>query len=166
MQERLRATGKRLDHLERAMRKAEAEKLDVDKEAQYKEDLAEYENEKMRTLKESEERHKADVLLKRRLSRLVGVYEDFRNEIREQRSSDYEKRRKIAQRELEQKKKQRINEFRERKVREQREKEERERQEREEEERKHREAEEAAAREEEKKQKEAELRTRQEEARR
>ena len=145
------------------MRLEQIKHLSTDYEAQRKRDFAEYEETTQQTLKEAEEKHKEDLALKRQLSRLVPVYEKFRASVRDQRAAEFEKRRKTAERELEQKKQQRIKEFRERKAREQREREEAERVEREEEERKQREAEEEAAKVEEKKRKDAERRAQKEE---
>ena len=164
--ERLRVTSKRIDHLERAFRKEEAKHLPEDYEAQRERDRAEYERTKAQRLKDHEQKHKEDVTIKHRLSRLVGVYEEYRNQKHAERHADFEKRRTEAERELESKKQARIQEHRARKERERHEREAREREEREEQERKEREAAEEAARVEDKKRKEAELRIRQEENRR
>ncbi len=68
--EKLRITGKRIDHLERAYRKEEAKKLAEDYEEQQKKDLVIYEMVKEETLKETKEKHKESVELKHRLTRL------------------------------------------------------------------------------------------------
>lgn len=151
--DRLRITGKRIDHLERAFRREEAKHLPADYEAQRKRDQEEYATTKEETLREAREKHTEDVALKRRLTRLVSPYEDFRDRVRNERHAEYEKRRKQAEKELEQKKQTRIKDLRDRRAREQREAEERERAEREEEERLAREEEERAAVEEEKRRK-------------
>ncbi|KAF2087774.1 eukaryotic translation initiation factor 3 110 kDa subunit [Saccharata proteae CBS 121410] len=163
--EKLRITGKRIDHLERAYRREEVKHLAADYEAQRQQDLAAYEKAKKDTLKEAEEKHKEDVELKHRLTRLVGPYEKYRDEIREQRRAEFDKRRKAAERELEQKKQARIKEIKERKARERREQIEREREEREEEERAAAEAEAKAKAEEERRQKLLEEKARREEER-
>lgn len=163
--EKLRTTGRRIDHLERALRKEEAKHLPEDYEAQKERDRIEYDRSKAQTLNEHKLKHEEDVTLKRRLTRLVPAYESYRNEKRAERHADFEKRRKNAERELEAKKQQRVQEHRERKERERREREARERAEREEQERREREEAEEAARVEEKKRKDAELRARQEENR-
>ncbi|KAI9670960.1 MAG: eukaryotic translation initiation factor 3 subunit A [Alyxoria varia] len=165
LSERLRVTGKRMDHLERAYRREEARHLPEDKEAQMEQDREEYERTTEQTLKDAKEKHASDVALKRRLTRLFPLYESFRAEKQEERKAEFEKRRKAAQKELEAKKQARISEHRERKARERKEREERERQAREEEERAEREAEEKAVAEEEKKRKDAERRARMEEER-
>ncbi|KAK0389257.1 hypothetical protein NLU13_2832 [Sarocladium strictum] len=137
--EKLRITGKRLDHLERAFRKEESKKLNEDYERQIKEDRAIYEKVKAKTLKEAEEKHTESVELKHRLSRLVPLYESFRESVYERRRDEFEKRRRDAERELEKQIAARKKEVRDRKLREKREREEHERQ--------LREAEEKAARE-------------------
>lgn len=158
LNERLRVTGKRIDHLERAFRKEEIKLLPQDYEAQRERDLEAYEASKKETLHTTEQKHKENVALKHRLSRLVPVYEKFRNDVHERRHEEFEKRRKAAERELQNKMDQRRKEFRERKAREQKEREEREQIEREEEERAAKEAEEKAAAEEDKKRAAAEQR--------
>jgi len=158
LHERLRVTGKRIDHLERAFRKEEIKLLPKDYEAQRERDQEAYEASKKETLEASQLKHKENVALKHRLSRLVVVYEQFRDDVHERRHEEFEKRRKAASRELQNKMDQRRKEYRERKARERREEEERERREREEEERAAKEAEEKAAAEEEKKRLAAEQR--------
>jgi translation initiation factor 3 subunit A len=148
--EKLRITGKRLDHLERAFRKEEAKKLPEDYAKQRERDLAAYELIKAQTLKEAEQKHKEDVELKHRLTRLMPFYESFRADLHERRRDMFEKRRRDAERELEKQVNLRRKEYRERKLREKRE--------REEKERALREAEERAAREKEEERKRQEAR--------
>ncbi|ERT00756.1 translation initiation factor 3 subunit A [Sporothrix schenckii 1099-18] len=148
--ERLRVTGKRIDHLERAYRKEEVKKLADDYAEQQKRDLANYEAAKAETLKESKRKHEANVELKNRLSRLVSNFEQFRDEIIDRRRDEFDRRRREAERELEKQITQRKKEYRERKLREKRE--------REEEERQLREAEEKAAQEKEEQKKRDEAR--------
>ncbi|KAF1815371.1 hypothetical protein P152DRAFT_183290 [Eremomyces bilateralis CBS 781.70] len=149
LSEKLRVTGKRIDHLERAFRKEEVKHLPEDYEQQLKRDLAAYEKAKVETLRDSEEKHKEDVALKHRLSRLLPTYETFRDDIRQQRRAEFERRRREAERELQRKIDARKKEHKDRKIREKREQEERERMEREEEERQQQEEEERARAEEE-----------------
>ncbi|KAG4436352.1 eukaryotic translation initiation factor 3 subunit A [Cadophora sp. M221] len=157
MTEKLRVTGKRIDHLERAFRKEEAKKLPEDYASQREKDLAAYEKTKEQTLKDAKAKHIESVELKHRLSRLVSHYESYRETIVERRHDEFEKRRRDAQRELEKAVASRKKEFRERKAREKREIAEQERILREEEERAAKEAEEKAARDEKKKAEFAEL---------
>ncbi|KAI0014070.1 eukaryotic translation initiation factor 3 subunit A [Xylariaceae sp. FL0662B] len=125
--ERLRVTGKRLDHLERAFRKEEAKKLPEDEARQRERDLAAYEIMKAETLKESKAKHKENVELKHRLSRLMPYYESFRKSLHDRRRDEFEKRQRDAERELEKQITIRKKEYRDRKLREKREREEKER---------------------------------------
>ena len=152
----LRVTGKRIDHLERAFRKEEIKILPKDYEAQRERDLAAYEKSKAETLKEAERKHREDVALKHRLSRLLPVYEKFHHDLRDRRHDEFEKRRKAADREYQSAIDKRKREVRERKAREQREREEAERRAQEEAERIARQEEEARAAAEEKKRLDAE----------
>jgi translation initiation factor 3 subunit A len=154
----LRITGKRIDHLERAFRKEEVKLLAQDYETQKQQDKALYEAYKADLLHKAETKHSEDVALKRRLGRLVSVYESFRKDIQEKRHEQFEKRRKQADRELEQAIQKRKREVREKRAREQKAREEAERRAREEEERAAREAEEQAAQEAEKQRKAEEFR--------
>ena len=152
----LRVTGKRIDHLERAFRKEEIKLLPKDYEAQRERDLAAYEKAKSETLAESERKHKEDVSLKHRLSRLLPTYEQFHHDLKDRRHDEFEKRRRAADREYQNAIDKRKREVRERKAREQREREEAERRAQEEQDRIAREEEEARAAAEEKKRLDAE----------
>ncbi|KAI9798078.1 MAG: eukaryotic translation initiation factor 3 subunit A [Piccolia ochrophora] len=165
LSERLRVTGKRIDHIERAFRREEIKHLPRDAEAQRELDSVAYEKSKEETLREAEQKHKEDVALKHRLSRLVPVYETFRDDVKERRHEEFESGRKAAERELHKQMEKRRKEFRDRKTREKKEREEQERAAREEEERLAREAEERATREEEQRRKFAEEKARREEER-
>ncbi|QIW97595.1 hypothetical protein AMS68_003113 [Peltaster fructicola] len=100
MSEKVRITAKRIDHLERSYRLEEAKKLPEDLAAQHKQDYEAWEATKKETLETALLKHKEDVSLKHRLSRLVGAYEGFRKDITQQRQAEFEKRRKAAEREL------------------------------------------------------------------
>ncbi|KAI0187772.1 eukaryotic translation initiation factor 3 subunit A [Xylaria flabelliformis] len=150
IKERLRITGKRIDHLERAFRKEEATKLHEDYAKQRERDLAAYEQTKEETLREAEAKHKESVALKHRLQRLMPYYEPFRKSLHDRRRDEFEKRQRDAERELEKQISIRKKEFRERKLREKREREEKERALREAEERAAREKEEQEKRQEQK----------------
>jgi translation initiation factor 3 subunit A len=166
LNERLRVTGKRIDHLERAFRKEELKHLPEDYEAQRRRDLEAYETTKEQTLRESQQKHKEDVALKHRLSRLVPVYEKFRNDLTEKRKDEFEKRRRAAERELENKMKQRRKEVLDRRRQERLAREAEEKARAEEEERVQREAEQKAAEEEKKREELARRRAEREEERR
>lgn len=146
--ERLRVTGKRIDHLERAFRKEEIKKLPDDYSKQRERDIAAYEEIKEQTLKDSKEKHKESVELKHRLTRLMPLYESFRRSLHERRRDEFEGRRQNADRELQKQITLRKKEYRDRKIREKRE--------REEQEKALREAEERAAKEKEDRERRAE----------
>lgn len=146
LNDRVRTTGKRIDHLERAFRREELKHVSEDYEAQKKRDMEIYEHQKAESLAESEAKHKEAVALKHRLSRLVPQFSNFRKEVSEKRHEEFEKRRKTAEREFEAKKKQRVKDVQERRRRERIERENAERARQEEEERARREEEETAAR--------------------
>jgi translation initiation factor 3 subunit A len=165
LNDRVRTTAKRIDHLERALRREEAKHVPADYEAQKKQDLELYEAQKAETLKEAKQKHAEAVALKHRLSRLVPQFSSFRKELSEKRHEEFEKRRKAAEREFEAKKKQRVKEVQERRRREKQEREEEERRRKEEEERAAREEEERVAREEERRRALAEEKAKREEER-
>jgi translation initiation factor 3 subunit A len=156
MGEKIRITHKRIDHLERAYRREEIKHLVDDYAAQRERDLKAYEQSRDETLRNAEEKHKEDLALKHRLSRLVPKYEEFKKDIERQRQAEFEKRRKAAEKELEAKKEQRRREVREQRAAERRRAQEEERRRQEEEERAAREAEEAERAAEEKRIKDAE----------
>lgn len=166
LHDRIRITGKRIDHLERAFRREEVKYLPADYETQKKRDLELYELTKEDTLKAAQEKHKADVALKHRLSRLVPHFSDFKKNVTEKRHEEFEKRRKAAEREFENKKKQRVKEVHERIRREKIERENEERRQREERERAEQEEQQKAAEEEERRQRLAEEKAAREESRR
>ncbi|KAJ5911836.1 Eukaryotic translation initiation factor 3 subunit A [Penicillium subrubescens] len=165
LNDRVRTTAKRIDHLERALRREEAKHVPADYEAQKKHDLELYEAQKAETLKEAKQKHAEAVALKHRLGRLVPQFSSFRKELSEKRHEEFEKRRKAAEREFEAKKKQRVKEVQERRRREKQEREEEERRLKEEEERAAREEEERVAREEERRRALAEEKSKREEER-
>ncbi|KAF2703965.1 hypothetical protein K504DRAFT_451178 [Pleomassaria siparia CBS 279.74] len=133
--EQLRIAGKRIDHLERAYRKEEAKHLKEDYERQQREDEEAYQKAAAEELKEAEIKHKEDVALKHRLSRLVPSYHGFVTDVKQQRKTEFEKRSKIAQKELESKKTARVKEIKEKRAKEKREQQEAARRQQEEEER-------------------------------
>nr|CEG04301.1 unnamed protein product [Fusarium clavum] len=163
--ERLRITGKRLDHLERAFRKEESKKLSEDYAKQVEDDRKIYDTVKAQKLEEAEQKHKESVELKHRLSRLVPQYEEFRDSLHERRRDEFEKRRRDAERELEKQIAQRKKEVRDRRLREKREREEKERELREAEERAAREKEEQRVRDEARKEELAKLKEQREKER-
>lgn len=166
LNDKLRITGKRIDHLERAYRREEVKILGQDYEKQKAEDRAAYE-ERVRVQEETAKaKHEEAVALKKRLERLVPVYEKFRDEIKSKRHDEFEQRRKSAEKqlkvEMEKRKKQVRDAIAAKKARE----EEEERRRVEEEERIRKEEEEKARAEEEKREALAKLKAQREEERR
>ncbi|KAJ5920126.1 hypothetical protein N7516_010984 [Penicillium verrucosum] len=149
LNDRIRTTAKRIDHLERAFRREELKHIAADYDAQKKLDTELYEKHVAEELRESKEKHAEAVSLKHRLGRLVPQFSNFRREVSEKRHEEFEKRRKAAERDFEAKKKQRVKEVQERRRREKQEREEEEARRQEEQERAEREEQERAAREEE-----------------
>ena len=165
LNDRVRTTAKRIDHLERAFRREEAKHVPADYEKQKKHDLELYEASKAETLKEAKQKHAEAVALKHRLGRLVPTFTAFRKEVSEKRHEEFEKRRKAAERDFEAKKKLRIKEVQERRRREKQEREEEEARRQEEQERAEREEQERTAREEERRRALIEEKARREEER-
>lgn len=165
LNDRIRTTAKRIDHLERAFRREEIKHISEDYETQKKHDMELYEKTKEETLKEARQKHAEAVELKKRLGRLVPQFTTFRKDVSEKRHEEFEKRRKAAEREFENKKRQRIKEVQDRRRREKQEREEEERRRKEEEERTQREEQERVARDEERRRALAEEKVRREEER-
>lgn len=158
LDDRIKATAKRIDHLERAFRREEIKHLPEDYEKQRVQDEEVYEKQKAETLKEAQRKHKEGLALKHRLGRLVSEYDQFKANLTSRRHEEFEKRRRIAEREFENQKRERIRKVHEERRKERQRREEEERQKIEEEHRLAREAEEKAAREEEQRRKTAERR--------
>ena len=163
LNERLRVTGKRIDHLERAFRREEAKLLPKDYEEQKKHDMAAYEKQTAQILRDAKQKHEDDLLLKHRLTRLVPTYEKFRDDIRERRHEEFAANRKAAEKELQKQMEKRRAEFRAKKARAKREREEQERLAQEEKERLAQEEEERAAKAEETRRQMAERKAQREE---
>ncbi|RVD87758.1 uncharacterized protein DFL_001969 [Arthrobotrys flagrans] len=163
--EKLRVTSKRIDHLERAYRKEEIALLAQDYEAQRKSDLDAHNEKVAQFLAEHKQKHEENVALKKRLSRLVGHYEAFRDDVRSRRSEEFEARRKRAEQQLQVEMDKRRKQVREAKERKRREEEEAERRRIEEEERLRKEEEDRIAKEEEEAKKREEARKEQEQRR-
>lgn len=139
--EKLRVTAKRLDHLERAYRQEETKHLPEDYEKQLAADRAAYEQTKQETLEDAKARHASDLELKKRLSRLLSVYDSYKSDIQEQRKAEFARRATAAEKELNDKIEARKREYRDRRIRERHEREEQARLEAEQEERERVEAE-------------------------
>ena len=165
LQDKLRITGKRNDHLERAYRREEIKHLPEDYKAQCERDRAAHEKSNAETLRDAELKHKEDVALKHRLSRLVDHYQTFSARVREDRKNEFEKRRRAAEKELQSQMDKRRKEVKAKKEAERRRLEAEERARQDEEERLQKEAEEKQRQDEERRQRLAEERARREEER-
>ncbi|KAK9368946.1 hypothetical protein V1509DRAFT_621995 [Lipomyces kononenkoae] len=81
MSERLRVTAKRIDHLERAFRKVEIPLLEQDYEKQKETDRLLHTERRKAQLEASKAQFEERVLLKKRLSRMVTDYEEFKEQL-------------------------------------------------------------------------------------
>lgn len=107
LNERLRATAKRMDHIERAYRKEEIPLLEKDYERQMKADKAYHEAARKLQLEMSATKHIEDLKVKARLMRILPDYQKHRNEIESKRSEEFEQRRSTAQAKIEEEKERR-----------------------------------------------------------
>jgi len=94
--ERLRIIAKRVDHIERAFRKEEIPLVLADYERQKADDLAAHETLQKRTREESKQKHEADLALKNRLARMLGDYNQVKDDITRAQAGEFERRRKVA----------------------------------------------------------------------
>jgi translation initiation factor 3 subunit A len=148
LHEKLRVTGKRIDHFERALRREEIPLLNNDYDVQLAQESRLYEKNKQQKLAVAAARHKESIGLKRRLERILPDYQAYRSIIEEKRSEEFEGRKSDARNALEAEKAKRRSAFRKFQEEENRKREERERQEELEREQTRREEEEAIAKEE------------------
>ncbi|KAI0321539.1 hypothetical protein OF83DRAFT_1099158 [Amylostereum chailletii] len=100
-EERLRIVSKRIDHLERAYRKAERPLLAKDYEVQKTNDLATFEEVQKVRIEGSRAEHQQNLETKKRLSRMLGEYAVRKDLILTKRSTEYEKKRQDAQAKME-----------------------------------------------------------------
>ncbi|CAG8725030.1 35791_t:CDS:2, partial [Racocetra persica] len=107
LNERLRATAKRMDHLERAYRKEEIPLLEKDYDRQRKTDRAYHEAARKLQLETAFAKHTEDLKLKERLMRILPDYQKYRSEIENRRYEEFERRRKAAQAKIEEEKEKR-----------------------------------------------------------
>lgn len=148
LHEKLRVTGKRIDHFERALRREEIPLLNNDYDVQLAQESRLYEKNKQQKLAVASARHKESISLKRRLERILPDYQTYRSIVAEKRSEEFEGRKSDARNVLEAEKAKRRSSFRKFQEEENRKREEKERQEELERERKRREEEEAISKEE------------------
>ena len=107
LNERLRATAKRMDHIERAYRKEEIPLLEKDYERQRKADKAYHEAARKLQLETTATKHAEDLKVKARLMRILPDYQKYRKEIETKRFEEFEQRRRAAQAKIEEEKERR-----------------------------------------------------------
>ena len=145
LHEKLRQTGKRIDHYERALRREEIPYLNADYDRQLADEARIFEAARQKKLALARQRHLESVELKKRLARVLPDYKAYRDTIKEKRSEEFQQREREARAALEAEKAKRIAAHKKRLEDERREREEREAAEQRERERIQREEEEAQA---------------------
>lgn len=94
--ERLRVTGKRIDHFERALRREEIPLLNKDYEIQLANEQKIYEQTRQQRLALAAARHQESIKLKKRLTRILPDYETYRFVVKEKRSEEFKRREREA----------------------------------------------------------------------
>jgi len=87
--ERLRVTGKRIDHFERALRRVEIPYLDKDYDAQLAKESRLYEQTRQQKIASAAARHRESLNLKRRLERILPDYQSYRGIVTEKQSEEF-----------------------------------------------------------------------------
>lgn len=103
-EERLRVASKRIDHVERAYRKEERPMLAKDYEIQQANDRETFEAIQTARIENSKVAHQQDLETKKRLSRMMDVYNIRKEEILSKRGEEFQKKRAAAQAKIEQEK--------------------------------------------------------------
>ena len=97
LNEKMRVLAKRLDHIERAYRKEERPLLAKDYEIQQANDRAVFEASQKARLEAHRQAHVQDVETKKRLTRMLGDYEQLKATIASRRGEEYAKKKELAQ---------------------------------------------------------------------
>ncbi|KAG0269874.1 eukaryotic translation initiation factor 3 subunit A [Actinomortierella ambigua] len=116
MTSRTRAIGKRLDHLERAMRLEERPLLAKDYERQQKADRVYHEAAVKAQLEAAKAKHTHDLALKHRLNRILEDYQRVRQDMEEKRHEEFEHKRTSARKKIEEEKARRVQLYHEKKA--------------------------------------------------
>ncbi|KAG0230030.1 eukaryotic translation initiation factor 3 subunit A [Actinomortierella wolfii] len=116
MAARTRAIGKRLDHMERAMRLEERPLLAKDYERQQKADRVYHEAAVKAQLEAAKAKHAHDLALKRRMTRILEDYQKVRKEMEGKRHEEFEQKRAAARAKIEEEKARRIQLYHEKKA--------------------------------------------------
>lgn len=96
LNERTRIVAKRLDHIERAFRKAETPLLGDDYARQQTDDKAAFEATRQHTLEAARQAHQERIATKQRLARMTGDYKKYVTDIQKKRDTDYRRRQEDA----------------------------------------------------------------------
>ena len=112
---KVKATAKRIDHLERAFRLEEIKYLEADYKEQKKRDRAAYDAWTTEEKAAAKRRHTEDVAMKKSLTRISKDITEYRNTLLQQREAQFEQLRKEMDKRLEQEKAQRRAEYKQKK---------------------------------------------------
>lgn len=110
--ERMRITAKKIDHLERAFRKAEMPLVQQDADEQARLDRANFQEKQAATLALAKAKHADDMVLKKRMSRILSDYDAYKSTLLAKRDTDYQCRVAEAAKKLEEAKQQRRETYR------------------------------------------------------
>jgi len=94
--DRMRVTGKWLDHVERAYRKEERPLLAKDYESQQENDRLTFESLQKSRIESSKQQHQLNLETKARLSRVLADFGKFKNEMLERRGQEYAEKQREA----------------------------------------------------------------------
>ncbi|KAH3663746.1 hypothetical protein OGAPHI_005148 [Ogataea philodendri] len=111
LEERIEATAKRFDYIERAQRKYEIPLLEPEAEAQKSRELEVYAEMKEKLIANAKKEHEESLKIKQRLSRLIPDYEQFVSQREKAEREAYEAKAKEAREKFEQAKQERIAAF-------------------------------------------------------
>jgi translation initiation factor 3 subunit A len=101
MNERLRIISKRIDHIERAYRKAERPLLSQDYVAQQALDLETHKTVQASVITQARAAHEADMETKGRLARMLGDYMQWRGVVVENKGEMFRKKEDVARKKIE-----------------------------------------------------------------
>lgn len=118
--ERMRITSKKIDHLERAFRRAEMPLVQKDAEEQARVDSENFREKQSATQNLARAKHADDMVLKKRMSRVLADFDSYKSDLHKKRDKVYEERVAIAQKKLEAAKQQRRDAYREERAEEER----------------------------------------------
>ncbi|KAL1918798.1 uncharacterized protein VTP21DRAFT_2820 [Calcarisporiella thermophila] len=115
IEQRLSATARRMDHMERALRMEEIPLLAKDYERQRKMDRAYHTAAQKAALDAARAKHTEDIKIKKRMLRILPDYQEYRKQCEAKRHDEFEARRNAMQKKIEEEKQKRIELFRARK---------------------------------------------------